>query len=81
MAAGKRDNKMNMREIARVLVCISQFTIYMLVPIAMCFFGGLFLDKWLGTSFVAIVLFFVGALAGGRNVYRLAKKYFGEGKE
>ncbi len=81
MAAGKRDNKMNMREIARVLVCISQFTIYMLVPIAMCFFGGLFLDKWLGTSFIAIVLFFVGALAGGRNVYRLAKKYFGEGKE
>ncbi|MBO5081391.1 MAG: AtpZ/AtpI family protein [Lachnospiraceae bacterium] len=70
-----------MREIARVLVCISQFTIYMLVPIAMCFFGGLFLDKWLGTSFIAIVLFFVGALAGGRNVYRLAKKYFGEGKE
>ena len=81
MATGKRDNKMNMREIARVLVCSSQFTIYMLVPIAMCFFGGLFLDKWLGTSFIAIVLFFVGALAGGRNVYRLAKKYFGEGKE
>lgn len=81
MAARKRDNKMNMREIMKVLVCISQFTIYMLVPIAMCFFGGLFLDKWLGTSFIAIVLFFVGALAGGRNVYRLAKKYFGEGKE
>ena len=81
MAAGKRDNKMNMREIARVLVCISQFAIFMLVPIAMCFFGGLLLDKWLGTSFIAIVLFFVGALAGGRNVYRLAKKYFGEGKE
>lgn len=81
MAARKRDNKMSVREIAKVLVCISQFTIYMLVPIAMCFFGGLFLDKWLGTSFIAIVLFFVGALAGGRNVYRLAKKYFGEGKE
>ncbi len=81
MAVRKRDNKMSVREIAKVLVCISQFTIYMLVPIAMCFFGGLFLDKWLGTSFIAIVLFFVGALAGGRNVYRLAKKYFGEGKE
>ena len=53
----------------------------MLVPIAMCFFGGLLLDRWLGTSFIAIVLFFVGAIAGGRNVYLLAKKYFGEGKE
>ena len=81
MAARKRDNKMNMREIMKVLVCISQCAIFMLVPIAMCFFAGLFLDKWLGTSFITIVLFFVGALAGGRNVYRLAKKYFDEGKE
>lgn len=79
--ARKRNDKMNMREIARVLVCISQFSISMLVPIAMCFFGGLLLDKWLGTSYIAIVLFFVGAVAGGRNVYLLAKKYFGEGKE
>ncbi len=81
MAARKRDNKINVREIAKVLVCISQFSISMLVPIAMCFFGGLLLDKWLGTSYIAIVLFFVGAIAGGRNVYLLAKKYFGEGKE
>ena len=36
MAAGKRDNKINVREIAKVLVCISQFSISMLVPIAMC---------------------------------------------
>ena len=79
--ARKRDDKMNMREITKVLVCISQFSISMLVPIAMCFFGGLLLDRWLGTSFIAIVLFFVGAIAGGRNVYLLAKKYFGEGKE
>ena len=81
MAARKRDDKINMREILKVLVCISQFSITMLVPIAMCFFGGLMLDKWLGTSFITVVLFFVGALAGGRNVYILAKKYFGEGKE
>ncbi len=81
MAARKRDDKMNIREISRVLVCISQFSVSMLVPIAMCFFGGLLLDRWLGTSFIAIVLFFVGAIAGGRNVYLLAKKYFGEGKE
>lgn len=81
MAARKRDDKMNIREISRILVCISQFSVSMLVPIAMCFFGGLLLDRWLGTSFIAIVLFFVGAIAGGRNVYLLAKKYFGEGKE
>lgn len=81
MAAKKREDKINMREVVKVLVCISQFGISMIAPIAMCFFGGLALDKWLGTSFIAIVLFFVGAIAGGRNVYILAKKNFGEGKE
>lgn len=81
MAPRKKNDKTNMREMMKVLTFITQFGISMLVPIAMCFFGGLLLDKWLGTSFIAIVLFFVGALAGGRNVYRLAKKYFGEGKE
>lgn len=70
-----------MREIFKTLSCVTQFGISMLVPIAMCFFGGLALDKWLGTSFIAIVLFFVGAVAGARNVYVLAKKFYGEGKE
>lgn len=81
MAARKRNDKTNMQEIMKVLTLVTQFGISMLVPIAMCFFGGLLLDRWLGTSFIAIVLFFVGAVAGARNVYLLAKKYFGEGKE
>jgi F0F1-type ATP synthase assembly protein I len=46
----------------------------MLVPIFMCAFLGIFLDKKLGTSYWMVILFFVGALAGFRNVYRLAKK-------
>lgn len=81
MAPRKRNDKMNMREIVRLLTCITQFGISMLVPMAMCFFGGYLLDRWLGTSFIAIVLFFVGAVAGARNVYLLAKKYFNEDKE
>ena len=81
MAARKRKDENSMREVFKTLSCITQFGISMLVPIAMCFFAGLALDKWLGTSFIAIVLFFVGAVAGARNVYRLAKKFYGEGKE
>ncbi len=81
MATGNKKEDNSMREIFKTLICITQFGVSMLVPIAMCFFGGLALDKWLGTSFITIVLFFVGAIAGGRNVYILAKKYFGEGKE
>ena len=81
MATGKKKDENSMREVFKTLTCITQFGISMLVPIAMCFFGGLLLDQWLGTSFIAIVLFFVGAIAGARNVYMLARKFFGEGKE
>lgn len=63
------------------LILITQFGINMLVPIALCFFAGLYLDKWLGTNFIVIIAFFVGALAGGRNVYILAKKSMGKHKK
>lgn len=56
------------------LTTLTQFTIYMLVPIFMCAFLGMFIDKKMGTSYWMIILFFVGALAGFRNVFRLAKK-------
>ena len=35
------------------------------------------MDEKLNTSFLFIIFFFVGALAGGRNVYRLAQKISG----
>lgn len=53
---------------------IGQFGINMLVPIFLCSFLGAFLDKKLGTNFLVIILFFVGAVAGGYNVYRLSKR-------
>ena len=52
----------------------SQFGINMVVTIGMCAAVGYFLDKRLGTKFFFIVLFFVGALAGFRNIYVLACK-------
>ena len=60
----------------KALTFFSQFTINMLVPIFLCSFIGYFIDKWLDTSFVVVILFFVGALAGFRNVYHLAKKVY-----
>ena len=62
--------------VMRSLTTISQFGINMVVPIGMCSFAGYFLDKWLGTSFFIIVLFFVGGLAGFRNIYILARKIY-----
>ena len=63
--------------IIRCLSMISQFTIHMLVPICMCSYFGYWMDEKLNTSFLFIIFFFVGALAGGRNVYRLAQKISG----
>lgn len=63
--------------VARSLSMISQFAINMLVPICMCSYLGYLLDEKLNTSFLFIIFFFIGALAGGRNVYQLAKKISG----
>lgn len=52
---------------------ITQFSINMLVPIALCSLVGYFIDKALGTKFVFIILFFIGAIAGFRNIYILSK--------
>ncbi|MCR5735089.1 MAG: AtpZ/AtpI family protein [Lachnospiraceae bacterium] len=53
----------------------------MLVPILICSFLGLYIDKKLGTSFVFVLLFFVGAIAGGRNVFVLARKFYSKPAE
>lgn len=64
-------------KIARSLSMISQFTIHMLVPICMCSYLGYWIDEKLNTSFLFIIFFFIGALAGARNVYLLAQKISG----
>ena len=63
-----------MAKIFKYIVYITQFALLMLVPIFLCFFAGIYLDKWLGTSFISIIMFFVGALSGATAVYRTIKK-------
>lgn len=69
------------KTVYQALVTISQFGINMLVPIFLCSFIGIFLDKKLGTSYFMVVFFFIGALAGLRNVFMLAKKIYEDGEE
>ncbi len=52
---------------------VLQFGINMIVPIVLCTFAGIFLDRLLSTSFIVIILFFIGALAGFRNIYIFAR--------
>ena len=45
----------------------------MIVPILLCTFAGIFLDRLFSTSFIVIIMFFLGAAAGFRNIFVLAK--------
>ena len=58
------------------LSLIMQFSINMLVPIFLCSFLGMYMDKKFGTSFWFVLLFFAGAFAGFRNIFVLAKKIY-----
>ncbi len=69
------------RTVYQALAMLSQFGINMLVPIFLCTFLGIFLDRKFGTSFWVVILFFVGALAGFRNIFRLAKRIYSDEEE
>lgn len=64
------------KSVIRALSMITQFSINMLVPVFVCAFLGIFIDRMAGTSFWVVILFFAGALAGFRNIYIFAKKVF-----
>ena len=70
----KKKQEEEQREVMRTLTFITQFGINMLVPIFLCFFIGRVLDGKLETSYWTVLLFFLGAAAGIRNVYLLVKK-------
>ena len=70
------------RSVARSVTMVLQFGINMLVPICMMSALGIYLDQRFGTSYWMVILFFVGAIAGGQNVFRLARNvYAPPGKE
>lgn len=70
------------KSVAQALALVMQFGINMLVPICLMSALGIWLDRRLGTSFWMILLFIVGAAAGGQNVYRMARQvYEGDKKE
>lgn len=70
------------RSVYQALSMIGQFGINMLVPVFVCSFLGMFLDGKLGTNFLIVIFFFVGALAGGWNVFRFARRiYMGDAEQ
>lgn len=68
------------RSVFQSLVLVTEFSIHMIVPIFLCTFLGIWIDKKAGTSYWVIILFFVGALAGFNNIYKLATRVNGTKK-
>lgn len=64
------------KTVYQALMMVTQFGVNMLVPIFLCSFVGMFLDRKLGTNVWMVALFFVGALAGFTNVFRFARKIY-----
>jgi len=71
----KRKNHFN-KSVFRSLALVTQFGINMLVPICFMSAIGIYLDRKWGTSYIMIILFFVGAIAGAQNVYRMARRIY-----
>lgn len=62
------------RIVYQSLAMITQFGLNMIVPICMMSALGIWLDRKLGTSWITILFFVAGAIAGGQNVYRCARR-------
>ncbi len=55
---------------------VMQFGINMLVPICLCTALGVYIGEKFDIEWIFITLFIIGALAGFRNIYIMAKKVF-----
>ena len=66
------------KSVYRSLTLITQFGINMLVPIFLCTIAGIFLGKRFSAEWIVIPLFLVGALAGFRNIFIMAKKIYSQ---
>ena len=74
----RKKHKNYNRSVYQALALVSQFGISMLVPIFLSSFLGILIDRYFDTSFWVIILFFVGALAGFRNIFQMAQKIYGK---
>lgn len=72
-----RKNKQD-KSVYKALTMIMQFGINMLVPIGIMSWLGILLDRRCGTSFFMVLFFFIGAIAGFQNIWRMARSVYGD---
>ena len=64
-----------MREVTESVSMVLQFSLNMIVPIAMCIAVGVWIGDKYDMDWVVIPLFFVGALAGYTSIFKMVKQY------
>lgn len=69
------------RRVFHALTLILQFSLNMIVPILMCTMFGVWLGKRYDIPIIMVPLFVVGALAGFTNIFKMAKKLYGQDGE
>lgn len=72
MKRRKNDN----RTTFQTLALVSQLGLTMVVSIGMTSAIGIWLDKRLGTSWITILMFVLGTIAGGQSAYRMIRKIY-----
>lgn len=60
------------------LTLILQFGLNMIVPIFLCTMLGVWLGEKFGIPVITVPLFILGALAGFTNIFKMAKKIYGQ---
>lgn len=66
----------NNRRVFQAFAMVMQFGLNMLVPIVFCTLFGVWLGDKFNIPIVTVPLFIIGALAGFRNVFIMAKKIY-----
>lgn len=66
------------RQVFQSFTLILQFGLNMIVPIMMCTMLGVWLDSKYDLPWIVVPLFIMGALAGFTNIFKMAKKIYGQ---
>lgn len=62
----------------QTLTLVTQLGLTMVVSIGMTSALGIWLDKRFGTSWITVVMFVVGTVAGVQSVWRMIKKIYSD---
>lgn len=66
----------NRRSVFAAFTMIIQFGLNMLVPIVICTLLGVYIGKKYNMPAITVFLFMIGALAGFRSIFVMAKRFY-----